>query len=149
MPRRRHRHWAGGRQGGTINDPHTPMGVLDRLGSALCDLAPLHLPTGVSLRDDRVALVVPGVTYDGLLDAMFHMIRQNTAASPAVLIKLLEVLTAVASCEKVPERVAGLQRHADLVRGDSHRAIATPEDRDELRQRHARFGATRSGAWPR
>ncbi len=36
-----------------INDPHTAMSVLDRLGAALCDAAPLHLPTGVTLRDGR------------------------------------------------------------------------------------------------
>ena len=42
-----------------INDPHTAISVLDRLGAALCDVAPLHLPSGVSLREGRLALVVP------------------------------------------------------------------------------------------
>ena len=36
-----------------INDPHTAMSILDRLGAALCDAAPLHLTTGVTLRDGR------------------------------------------------------------------------------------------------
>ena len=55
-----------------INDPHTAISVLDRLGAALCDVAPLHLSTGVSLREGRLALVVPSVSYDGLTDTMFH-----------------------------------------------------------------------------
>jgi uncharacterized membrane protein len=59
-----------------VNDPHTAMSVLDRLGAGLCDIVPLHLPNGVHLRDDRVALMVPAIQYDGLLDAMFHMIRR-------------------------------------------------------------------------
>jgi uncharacterized membrane protein len=43
-----------------INDPYTAISVLDRLGAALCDVVPLHLPTGVWKRDGRLALVAPG-----------------------------------------------------------------------------------------
>jgi uncharacterized membrane protein len=124
-----------------INDPHTAMSVLDRLGAALCDLVPLHLPTGVSLRDGWPVLVVPSIDYDGLADAMFHMIRQNAAGNAAVLIRFLEVLTAVVSCEHDPARVAALRRHADLVLGDAGRNISTPPDLDDVRKRHARFTA--------
>jgi uncharacterized membrane protein len=70
-----------------VNDPHTAMSVLDRLGAGLCDIVPLHLPNGVHLRDDRVVLMVPAIQYDGLLDAMFHMIRQAAASDAAVLIR--------------------------------------------------------------
>ena len=111
-----------------INDPYTAMSVLDRLGTALCDLVPLHLTTGVSMRDGRVVLVVPIISYDGLVDGMFHMIRQNSANHVAVLMRLLEVLTAVASCERDPERVRALSRHANLVLGDAERDVATPAD---------------------
>ena len=62
------------------------MSVLDRLGAALCDIAPLHLPTGVWLRGAWPALVVPSIDYDGLVDAMFHLIRQNAVGNAAVLI---------------------------------------------------------------
>ena len=122
-----------------INDPYTAMSVLDRLGTALCDLAPLHLTSGVSMREDRVALVVPNIDYDGLVDAMFHMIRQNAADHVAVLIRLLEVLTAVVSCERDPQRVKALERHADLVLGDAERDVATPADLADIRKRHAGF----------
>lgn len=122
-----------------INDPHTAIGVLDRLGAALCDLVPLHLRTGVSLRDGQPALVAASIDYDGLVDAMFHMIRQNAAAKPAVLIRLLEVLTAVVSCERAPARVQALRRHADLVLGDAERTISTPADLDDICRRHTHF----------
>jgi uncharacterized membrane protein len=131
-----------------INDPFTAMSVLDRLGTALCDLAPLHLKTGVSLRDGRVVLVVPNISYDGLVDGMFHMIRQNAANQAAVLMRLLEVLTAVASCVRDPERVKALGRHVDLVLGDAEREIASPADLDEIRTRHARFMTMKSRVWP-
>jgi len=126
-----------------INDPHTAISVLDRLGAMLCDLAPLHLPIGVALREDRVVLVVPSVDYAGLLDAMFHMIRQNATANAAVLIRLMDVLTAVADCERDPARVAELQRHADLVLGDGKRGIGAPADLHDLRRRHRAFDLMR------
>lgn len=128
-----------------INDPHTAMSVLERLGAALCELAPRHLPSGVSFKDGRPVLVVSRVDYDGLTDTMFHMIRQNAEGSAAVLIRMLEILTAVVSCEREPKRVASLQRHADLVLGDAERSIETPADLDDLRKRHRRFGLMRQG----
>ncbi len=126
-----------------INDPHTAMSVLDRLGAALCDLAPRHLSLGVVLRDGRAALVVPAVDYGGLTDAMFHMIRQNAAGAPAVLIRQIEVLAAAVACERTPARQAELQRHADLVLRDAERDISTPADLEDIRKRHARFDRVR------
>ena len=126
-----------------INDPHTAISALDRLGAALCDVAFLHLPTGVFLRRGQPALVVPNIDYDGLVDAMFQTIRQNAAGSPVVLIRLLEVLTSVLSCEHDPARVDTLQRHADLVLGDAERDISTPADLGNLRKRYARFTTMR------
>jgi len=117
--------------------------VLDRLGSALCEAAPLHLATGVVWRNDWPALVVPSIDYDGLVDTMFHMIRQNAAGSAAVLIRLIEVLTAVLSCEHDPARVETLQRHADLVLGDAERSISTPADLEDTRKRYKRFATLR------
>ncbi|HQT47691.1 MAG TPA: DUF2254 domain-containing protein [Acidocella sp.] len=122
-----------------INDPHTAMNVLDALGAALCRLAPRHLPTGVSRRDGRVALTIPAVDYDGLLDTMFHLIRQNAAGSIAVLIRMLEVLTAARSCERNATRDAGLQRHADLIRADAERDIANAGDLRDVLGRYATF----------
>lgn len=126
-----------------INDPHTAISVLDRLGAGLCDIVPLYLPNGVTLHDGAPALVTPAIDYDGLVDAMFHMIRQNAHGSVAVLIRLLDVLTAVVSCEKAPERIAALQRHADLVLDDAERELSNPADLSDLRRRHTAFSIMR------
>ena len=131
-----------------INDPNTAIGVLDNLGAALCNLVPRHLPTGVTQREGRATLFVPAVDYDGLVDAMFHMIRQNASGSAAVLIHLIEVLTAVASAERNPARLRALQRHADLVRADAEHALSSASDLADLRRRHAAFGAMRETGRP-
>ena len=124
-----------------INDPHTAMSVLDRMGAALCDLVPRHLPDGSTCRDGRVVLTRPTIDYDGLVDAMFLLVRQNAAGSAAVLIRLLEVLTGVAAQERAPARLATLRRHADLVLADGERDVSTPADLDDLRLRHRRFAS--------
>ncbi|MDQ6647266.1 MAG: DUF2254 domain-containing protein, partial [Pseudomonadota bacterium] len=95
-----------------INDPHTAMNVLDRLGLALSEVVPVHMPTGVWQREGKTVLVLPRFDYDGLVDAMFHMIRQNATTSTAVLARLLEVLTSVVSIERDENRTKVLQRHA-------------------------------------
>lgn len=130
-----------------INDPYTAMSILDRLGAILCDVSTRYLKTGVTLREEQLALVVPTVDYDGLTDSMFHMIRQNAAGMASVLVRMLEVLVAVAGCERNPIRLSVLQRHADLVLGDGERDIHTPSDLADLQRRHGQFVcACKSGA---
>lgn len=124
-----------------INDPHTAMSVLDRLGLALSEVAPVHLPTGIWRSGDTTTLVLPGFDYDGLVDAMFHLIRQNASGSTAVLARMLEVLTSVVSIEHDEQRVRALQRHAELIIHDAERNIHNPSDLADLRQRHRDFTA--------
>ena len=125
-----------------INDPHTAISVLDRIGAALCEIVPLHLRNGVYLRADRPVLVVPSIEYGGLVDAMFHMIRQNGAGKPSVVIRIMEVLSAVVTCEHDPVRVAALQRHADLALVAAEDNISTPADLEAVRASHKTFVAT-------
>jgi uncharacterized membrane protein len=115
------------------------MSVLDRLGAALCDLVPLHLRSGVLLSNDKIVLVVPGIDYDGLADAMFHLIRQSATASVSVLIRMLEVFTSVVSAEHNPDRICALQRHADLILSDARRNISAPSDLYEIHVRYRGF----------
>ncbi len=124
-----------------INDPQTAVAVLDRLGAVLCGLAPRHLPTGVSVCGGEVVLSRPAVTYDGLADAMFATLRQNAEESPAVLIRLMEVLTAVALADASPHRRATLRRHAELVTAAADRGGIEPAAAADLQARRAAFEA--------
>lgn len=122
-----------------INDPHSAMSVLDRLGDALCDLAGKVIPNGVHEVDGKIALVVPNVSYRSLCDVMFHLIRQNSEGSTALLIKLLEVLAVVAACEPDPDRRAVLAEHAKLVSEDAQRTVGNLADRRDIQSRLSHF----------
>lgn len=111
-----------------INDPHTALSVLDRLGKALCDLAGQRLPSGVTVRDGSIVLSAPTIDYASLVDVMFNLIRQNASAKAAVLIRMLDVLSAVLSCETEPDRRVALLRHAEQVWADAQRTIGNAAD---------------------
>lgn len=120
-----------------INDPHTAMSVLDRLGAALCVLAGRFLARGVVWREDQAVLSVPLTRYRGLCDLMFNMIRQNGRGTPAVLIRMVEVMIAVATVERDQERLAALAHHGALVLTDGLAAFGNGGDEAALRARHA------------
>jgi uncharacterized membrane protein len=120
-----------------INDPFTAIAVLDHLGSTLCDLRARHLPGAALRRDGRVVLYRRMTDYDGLCDAMFHMIRQHAAGSAAVLIHLLDVLAAVLDVETAPARRAALRRHADLALATAREGVRERAALAELEARHA------------
>ena len=128
-----------------VNDPNTALSALDQLGTVLCELAPRHLPTGVTVQGGRPALVMPGIDYDALTDTMFHLIRQNACRLPSLPIRMLDILATVATVERDPERLRSLWRHADLILADSAREPMNPNDIAEIRARHARFLAVWRG----
>jgi uncharacterized membrane protein len=127
-----------------INDPHTAMSVVDRLGAALCSLSGKTLPNGVHAPDGQLSLVVPTVSYESLCDVMFHMIRQNAEGHAAVLIKLIDVFTVVVATEQDVHRHDVLGRHATQVAADATRTVGNTEDLAELQRRMTRFSAIRS-----
>lgn len=120
-----------------VNDPRTANRILDRLGAALCVLASKSLPTGAVAREGQVVFQRNATTYDGLVDAMFHTIRQSANGSPAVLIHMVDILTKVAQCEAAPDRRAAILRHSDLIWADGKRDIADHSDKQSLQGRIA------------
>jgi uncharacterized membrane protein len=130
-----------------VNDPVTAIDVLDRFGDALCRLGEVHWSTGATLdAGGRLRLVRPVTDFAGLTDSMFNMIRQYGKGSPAVMVRVLEVLTAAASCLRTPGALAELGRHADLAYSDALEQTPNGSDRLDLEMRHRRFQAVVSRA---
>lgn len=129
-----------------INDPHTAMSVVDRLGAALCGLSGKCLPSGIHERQERVVLVVPTVSYESLCAVMFHLIRQHSQGNVALLIKLVDVLTVVLLAEPDARRRAVLADHVAQVAADAARSVENTDDLAEVRRRVARFDALRRAA---
>ncbi|GHF45984.1 DUF2254 domain-containing protein [Deinococcus metalli] len=128
------------------NDPVTAIDVIDRFGDALCTLESREWPGGTVYVDGQLRLVRPVTDYAGLLDGMFHMIRQYGKGAPAVVLRVLEVLRNVADCTPDPARQRELRRHADLVREDAAANIENASDRRDVQDRYDAFlGSLREG----
>ena len=106
-----------------INDPFTAAAVLERLGATLCEVAGRRLPNPVLRRDGRAVLVRQVTDYDGLCDAMFHVIRQNSGSSATVLIRLVETLQRVLEVEHDTRRRMSLRRHIELALATGRGAV--------------------------
>lgn len=128
-----------------INDPHTAMSVLDRLGAVLCELATCRLDSGVRVLAGAIVLEMPDLNYDRIAGLMLHMIRQNAGASPPILIRMLDVLTQVAHCEIEPDRRVTLVHHATLVCTDAKKSIYNTADLAAIEERATLFHAALRG----
>ena len=130
-----------------INDPFTAIAVLDRLGAGLCALAGRELPEGRTTRGGRVRVIRPATGYAGLLDAMFHMLRESGAGQPAAMIRLLEVLAGVGSVERDPARRRELRRHAGLAAEAALRGTPDEAAEADIAERRDRAFAALA-VWP-
>lgn len=127
-----------------INDPFTAVEVIDRFADVLCELAGSGWQTGVFYEDTRLRLVQKITTYDGLVDVMFTAIRQNAAETLMVLLRMIEVLTAVVSISPEEHRRRALTKHAELAHDAARRLVTNDHDGRELRAAWAEFERTRA-----
>lgn len=121
-----------------INDPFTAINCIDRLGGALAYLARRRLPPAYRCDDDgSLRLVTDPITYAGVVDAAFNQIRQAAADNPAVAIRVLECIRAVASRELPDAMREALGRQARLMHDAAAPEFAVEHDREDLEARYA------------
>ncbi|GGJ33190.1 hypothetical protein GCM10008938_19300 [Deinococcus roseus] len=122
-----------------LKDPYTVITCMDRMGAALCLLKNRILKSGVHLdRQGKARVYIPTTDFAGLTNSMFHQIRQFGSKSPAVMIRLLDVLGTVMEILQEPEHQEHLLRHARLVRKQGKEAASNPADQQDLEERFQR-----------
>jgi uncharacterized membrane protein len=122
-----------------INDPFTATVVVDRLRGVLSRLMGRQLPhERLRDRSGHVRIYRQVTTYEGLLDAAFHQIRQAGSSHPAVLIHLLEAIARLTEHTCLAEQRVALARHAALIRAAGERDVAEPADRQDIEQSYQR-----------
>lgn len=120
-----------------INDPFTAITCIDWLGAVLCRLANRKMPS--SHRYDgqnRLRVICKPFTFEGMVEAAFNMIRQNSGAIPAVSIHLLETIATVADQAHRKEDRKALLRQADMVIHGGKDRLSADNDRKDLEERY-------------
>ena len=122
-----------------INDPFTAMTCLDYLGAALNHVLRCDIPSPYLLDEDRkLRIVTSNVTFPGLCDAAFNMIRQFGADSPAVMIRMLETLAKVGAKCHTDEQRQIIATHARLARDEALKETSIDRDISDIENRYAR-----------
>jgi uncharacterized membrane protein len=75
--------------------------------------------------------------FPAVVDAAFNQIRQNARTCVAVLIRLLETISVIASCAQRPEDRAALLRQAEIIAQSTHEGLPDVEDRRDV-EKHLR-----------
>lgn len=126
-----------------VNDTFTALTCIDWLGDGLGKIARRPLPHGI-YRDatGRIRVLDVPFRYDRLLNHGFDKIRQAGRGMPAVAIRQLEVLTAVATCTIDEAQRAAIARQADMILRSADESIAEPNDRDDVLRAHRQVTGT-------
>jgi uncharacterized membrane protein len=119
-----------------INDPFTAVQCIDYLSAALGNIATRPLPDCCLVDDEgRVRVVERTVSFESLIAAALHQIRQYGCGSPAVLIRMMEALTPLVSVAHRTEDIAALAEHGNLIRDAGQANFAAEYDRRDLDER--------------
>jgi uncharacterized membrane protein len=118
-----------------INDVFTALAVINRLTSSIAKIMKCGREKSM-WKDDagKARLIAPVSTFDGIVDAAFNQIRQNSGGKPAVLIHLIDNLGQLLRQAEEPHREA-LEKHIRLVLEAGRRTTGDPEDLQVLESR--------------
>ncbi len=120
-----------------INDPITAITCIDWLGAILCQLANRKMPPSHRYDDEnRLRIICKPFVFEGMVDAAFNMIRQNSRSVAAVSIHLLETIATVAAQTFRQEDRAALLRQAAMVVHGCEETLSADDDRKDLAKRY-------------
>jgi uncharacterized membrane protein len=113
-----------------INDPFTAMTCLDYLGKGLAQFGRQgERGSHYYDRAGRLRLVLEPLTFEGLLDASFDMLRHASCDNARVLLHMLAVLDVIDREAKSPAVHRALLRQTSLVEAESQIGNLIEQDR--------------------
>ena len=132
-----------------INDPFTAIAVVDRLAAALEEIL-RRAPQPRVLRDGAGTprVIADRSTVAGLVDAAFDSLREAASGSPAVLIRMADVLAALAPSLSDDAAATAARRQLERIAGTAEIGPLSRSDRDAVLRRVALAGEAIAGRGP-
>jgi uncharacterized membrane protein len=119
-----------------VNDPYTAITCIDNLTATMCHLAETEFPSKYRTDTENNLRVIADTTdFEGFLDAAFNQIRQFSAGSTAVIIKLMEGLITINGFVKKESHKKAVIKHAKMVLNVGKQSIKEPIDYNDLEER--------------
>lgn len=119
-----------------VNDPYTAMACIDNLTSTMCYLAQVKFPSKYRIDDNKnLRIIVNTFDFEGVLDVSFNQIRQFSAGSTAVIIRLMEVLLVIHDFTIKEKDKKSVIKHIEMVLNTGKESITEQNDLVELLER--------------
>jgi len=120
-----------------INDPITANTCIDWLGVTLSQLTKRKMPASHLFdKGNRLRVIRKTFNFEGMLDAAYNMIRQNSRTVEAVSIHLLEALATIADQTIREADRTALRRHMDMVANECRNSFSGGRDLRDLEERY-------------
>ena len=119
-----------------INDPYTAIACIDNLTTTMCYLAETKFPSKYRFDDEgNLRVITDTLDFEGILDAAFNQIRQFSAGSTAVIIRLMEAMITIKAFAKKENHHQAIVKHAKMVLALGERSIKEDNDLEALKER--------------
>ncbi len=123
-----------------VNDTFTALTCIDWLSAGLSRVSGRTLAEGVYRdRFHRVRLIETDPSYSRMVNRAFDKIRQSSRGMPAVIIRMLDALTSIASDVTSPEQLRVLTRQAAMILRSAEESVPEESDREDIRIRYRRL----------
>jgi len=120
-----------------INDTSTAVICVDYLSSILARLAGRQFPPVHHYEDDILRVIAVAPNFEGLLTEAFDQIRANAETNVAVLLRMLDGFSAIASLTTKPSHIRALDDQQRWIAELVERCIESSHDRALLKRRLA------------
>ena len=119
-----------------INDPFTCIHCIDYLSAILCQLGQRKFPSPYRFdREGCLRIIAPPVTFEGVMNAAFHQIRQHGKGNVAVIICMLDGLARMGeTVERDGDREV-ICRHVEMLQRGSRESIPEMNDLEAVENR--------------
>jgi uncharacterized membrane protein len=119
-----------------VNDPYTAIACIDNLTATMCYLAQVKFPSKYRVDNEkRLRIIADTLDFEGVLDASFNQIRQFSAGSTAVIIRLMEVLVIIYEFAKKERYKEAIIKHLKMTLNLGKESIKEKKDLEDLIER--------------
>ncbi|MEX0767437.1 MAG: DUF2254 domain-containing protein [Microthrixaceae bacterium] len=120
-----------------VNDTYTGLTCIDWLGAAMVQIGIYPEGTGgICDEHGELRLIIPPLRFERVLKTAFDLIRQSGANNPAILIRILDALSAMAVVVHA-EHLGPLRQQADLVVETCRMGHFVSGDKEDIEARYA------------
>lgn len=119
-----------------VNDPYTAIACIDNLTATLSYLAQVKFPSKYRFdKEKNLRVIAVTLSFEGVLNAAFNQIRQFSARSTAVIIRLMEALITISQFTNNGSNKNAIIRHAKMVLNVGKESIKEVNDFEDLLER--------------